>query len=69
MPSGLIRTACGTLIYGRLGSAPGQPKRGFAACVRRFAETLTPDGVPVFEVEMEQSGPLVDGPGAVWGEP
>jgi hypothetical protein len=58
--------ATGTLVYGRAGSAPGQPKRGFMACVRRFAETLTPDGVPAFEVEFEQTGAAVYGPGAVW---
>lgn len=66
--SALQPGATGTLVYGRAGSAPGQPKRGFLAVVRRFAETLTPDGVPAFEVELEQTGALVFGPGAVWDE-
>lgn len=56
----------GTLVYGRYGDAPGTPRRGFPACVRRFTESLNAEGAAVFEIELQGTGAPLYGPGDVW---
>jgi hypothetical protein len=66
LEAALVEGTFGTLIYGPSGSANGMPKRGFAAYVRRFGQTLNADGLTLIEVEFQKSGALVYGPGSVW---
>jgi hypothetical protein len=66
LEAALVEGTFGTLIYGQQGSGSGMPKRGFAAYVRRFGQTLNADGLAMIEVEFQKSGALVYGPGSVW---
>jgi hypothetical protein len=59
--SALTLGTLGSLIYGRLGEAPGFPKRGFPAVVSLFEETLNHTGVPLFNITFSATGaPLFD---------
>jgi hypothetical protein len=56
----------GTLVYGRRGTATGMPKRGFAAYVKSFDDSMDFNKLAECNVEFQKTGAMVYDVGAVY---